>query len=305
MAMDQSEALSRGLWGVLATPFSEGAREVDEASLARLVQDQLEADAVGLVVLGVFGEGARLNTDERMHVLKAVRREAADTPLVVGISELQTDAAVTVSTQLLTALSGSSTPTTLMIQVPTDDSADLARHLRAVHDATGAGIVVQDYPIASGVTVSSEVLLSAVAQCPFVVAVKSEAPPTSVAVAELAAGMRTPVFGGLGGLGLLDELMAGAAGAMTGFSHPGVLGAVLRAWDASGYEQARATYLPWLPLVNFEAQVTVGLAIRKAALRERGVIANADVRRPGMAMPDTLLPLLRRHMAAAREEVLA
>lgn len=299
--MHPSQALSHGLWGVLATPFSEGGHEVDGASLAGLVQDQLAAGAVGLVVLGVFGEGARLSTEERVSVLAAVHREAGSTPLVVGISDLETADVIDVAAELLAAVPDANA--SLMLQVPMDDRDDLVAHLKAVHDATGAGLVVQDYPAASGVSVSSETLLAAVNDCPFVVAVKAEAPPTSVAVAELAAGTQRPVFGGLGGLGLLDELMAGAAGAMTGFSHPQVLGAVLRDWETGGYEQARATYLPWMPLVNFEAQLSVGLAIRKQALRERGLIAHAVVRPPGRSMPDALLPLLRSHLRAAREQV--
>lgn len=305
--MNPSDALSRGLWGVLATPFVKGGKAVDEPSLRALVDDQLAAGAVGLVVLGVFGEGSRLALEERIRVLRAVRDQAPGTPLVVGISELDTQPASDVAGQLLEGLADApgSAPTSLMIQVPTSEGAELSRHLTAVHRSTGAGIVLQDYPVASGITISAAEVLHAVAQCPFVVAIKSEAPPTSVAVAALSAGTTVPVFGGLGGLGLLDELMAGAAGAMTGFSHPQVLGAVLRAWEAEGYEAARTAYLPWMPLVNFEAQVTVGLAIRKAALRERGVIAHADVRAPGMAMPEALAPLLRNHLQATSEQVSA
>lgn len=305
--MERPKALAHGLWGVLASPFEQGGRAVDEASLRAVVQDQLAAGAVGLVVLGVFGEGARLTRDERRQVLGVVRDEAPATPLVIGISELETRAASAVAGDLLTELADApgSPPLSLMLQVPTADSPSLARHLASVYEATGAGIVVQDYPVASGITVSSSAVLDAVGQCPFVVAIKSEAPPTSLAVAELAAATQVPVFGGLGGLGLLDELMAGAAGAMTGFSHPQVLGAVLRAWETGGYEAARAVYLPWLPLVNFEAQVTVGLAIRKAALLERGIIAHAEVRPPGMAMPEALRPLLSRHLHAAHGQVSA
>lgn len=299
--MHHTESLSPGLWGVLATPFDDGAQEVDDASLARLVEDQLQAGAVGLVVLGVFGEGARLSVAERLRVLRAVHREADATPLVLGLAELETASLVASASLLLGAVEGASA--SLMVQVPTDDAGRLIEHLTAVHEATGAGVVMQDYPVASGVVVSSAAVLEAVAACPFVVAVKSEAPPTSVAIAELAQGTRTPVFGGLGGLGLLDELMAGAAGAMTGFSHPAALGSVLRAWDEGGYDAAREAYLPWLPLVNFEAQASVGLAIRKAALCERGLIASGAVRPPAREMPAALMPLLQTHLHAVRQAV--
>jgi 4-hydroxy-tetrahydrodipicolinate synthase len=299
--MRHPKPLTRGLWGVLATPFDESAQQVDETSLARLVEDQLQAGAVGLVVLGVFGEGSRLSDAERLRVVRAVQREASGTPLVVGLAELETAKLVASASLLLEFVEGAAA--SFMVQVPTDDAGRLAEHLTAVHEATGAGIVVQDYPVASGVVASSMTICEAVATCPFVVAVKSEAPPTSVAIAELTQGTGAPVFGGLGGLGLLDELMAGAAGAMTGFSHPSALGSVLRAWEEGGYDAARETYLPWLPLVNFEAQLAVGLAVRKAALRERGLISSGAVRPPAREMPAALQPMLQAHLRAVRQTV--
>ena len=83
---------------------------------------------------------------------------------------------------------------------------------------------------------------------------------------------------GLGGVGLLDELAAGSAGAMTGFSHPAVLANVLRAYRTGGFAAARDVWAPWLPLANFEGQLRVGLAIRKEVLRRRGVIASGRAR---------------------------
>jgi 4-hydroxy-tetrahydrodipicolinate synthase len=127
--------------------------------------------------------------------------------------------------------------------------------------------------------------------------VKSETPRTSVAIAHLVPRVDVPVFGGLGGVGLLDELAAGSAGAMTGFSHPAALAAVLLAHRDGDFAAARKAWAPWLPLANFEGQLRVGLAIRKEILRRRRVIAYGGVRRPAMSMPETLAPLLDHHLA--------
>jgi 4-hydroxy-tetrahydrodipicolinate synthase len=105
------------------------------------------------------------------------------------------------------------------------------------------------------------------------------------------------LFGGLGGVGLLEELAAGSAGAMTGFSHPGVLAAVLRAYREGGFDAARDAFAPWLPLANFEGQLRVGLSIRKEILRRRGVIDSGRVRPPALTLPDSLIPLLEMHLA--------
>ncbi len=149
----------------------------------------------------------------------------------------------------------------------------------------------------SGVSVTDEQVVEIVSACPFAVGVKSETPPTSVAVAHLVSKLDIPVFGGLGGVGLLDELAAGSAGAMTGFSHPAALAAVLRAHRDGGFVAARDAWAPWLPLANFEGQLRVGLSIRKELLRRRGVIASGRVRPPALTLPDSLIPMLEMHLA--------
>lgn len=296
---DTAAPLRPGLWGVLATPFRGMDREVDPESLRREVRLFRELPATGLVVLGVFGEAATLDTAEQRRVVTTVRDERGDLPLVVGLSARSTTLAVEQGRGLAAAAGAALAG--LMVQVNSADPAMLSEHLTAVHEATGAGVVVQDYPIATGVHIGSAELLEAVARCPFVIAIKSEAPPTCPAVAELTAATAVPVFGGLGGVGLLDELAAGAAGAMTGFSHPEGLLEALRAWDEGGHPAACAAFQRWLPLVNFEAQARVGLGIRKESLRMRGVFDDAAVRPPAVTVPDALRPILRGHLDALRE----
>ena len=294
--MSRQAGLARGLWGVLATPFDPSGARVDGDSLRRQLELLRSVGSRGVVALGVFGEAARLDADERSVVAELVAAHAGRLEVVLGLPELTTPDVVTAA-QRLTAAATRPDPI-LMVQVNRPAAEELRAHLRAVHEASGARLVVQDYPAASGVTIAAAVLADAIDDLPFVTAVKSEAPPTSAAIAALTARSSVPVFGGLGGLGLLDELMAGAAGAMTGFSFPEGLAATLAAFDEGGYEAARRAYLPWLPLVNFEAQAGIGLAIRKRSLRQRGVLTSEAVRPPGLALPPALVPLLDRHLAA-------
>jgi 4-hydroxy-tetrahydrodipicolinate synthase len=188
----------------------------------------------------------------------------------------------------------------LMVQANSADPQVLAAHLTAVHRATGAAIVLQDYPVASGVHISAAQILEVLEKCPFIVAIKSEAPPTASAIARLTHATSVPVYGGLGGVGLLDELAAGAAGAMTGFSHPEGLQAALTAWADGGFRAAREAFAPWLPLVNFEAQPGVGLALRKEVLRRRGLISESIVRPPAPQLPPALADLIDAHLDAVR-----
>lgn len=288
--------LQSGVWGVVPTPFAGSALDVDTDSLAQLVEHYTEIGAVGLTVLGVFGEAASLSIAEKALVLETAAG-ASPLPVVAGVTALATRPAIDEALAARDALG--ERLEAVMVQVNSAEPDVLAGHLEGIHRATGAAVVVQDYPAASGVTIPAKVLAAVVRRCPFVAAVKAEAPPTALGIARLTAELDVPVFGGLGGQGLLDELAAGAAGAMTGFSCPEALVATVRAWADDGAAAAFEAFAPFLPLVNFEQQPRVALALRKALFRERGLIADAGVRPPAAPLPDELVPILRQQLAAA------
>ncbi|WP_208747947.1 dihydrodipicolinate synthase family protein [Arthrobacter sp. PM3] len=292
------ESLTPGVWGVVATPFQGSSLDLDLDSLAGLVERYEAIGATGLTVLGVFGEAAALTAGERAAVLETAV-ECTGLPLVVGVTALATRPAIE-EVLAAQAIAGGRLAA-VMVQANSPRPDTVIRHLDAIHRATGAKVVLQDYPLASGVSISTESLITVVQACGFVIAVKAEAPPTSVAIGQLAAAVDVSVFGGLGGQGLLDELLAGAAGAMTGFSYPEALIACVRAWQAGGYEAARQELLPYLPLINFEQQARIALAIRKECLYRRGLIADPGVRTPAAPFPDLLRPALLAHLAEAAE----
>jgi 4-hydroxy-tetrahydrodipicolinate synthase len=294
--MTTTEALERGLWGILATPFAGASRDVDLDSLRRQVGLFTDIGAAGVVALGVFGEGAALSSSEQADVVSAAVDAAQGSSVIVGLSALRTSPAIEQGLNVIDAAGGR--VRALMVQLHSSRVELLISHLTSIHEACGVGIVAQDYPVASGVSVAADVLAEVVRACPFVVAVKAEAPPTSLAIARLTGQLNVPVFGGLGGVGLIDELAAGAAGAMTGFSRPEALLEVIRAYDEGGVAAAHAAYARWLPLANFEAQPGIGLALRKEAMRRRGILADAAVRPPAAVFPPELDATLTAHLAA-------
>lgn len=296
VAPENRESLAPGVWGVVATPFQGSTLDVDLDSLSDLVERYETIGATGLTVLGVFGEAAALTVEERRQVLETAV-ECISLPLVVGVTALATRPAI----EEIRAAQEAAGPrlAAVMVQANSAKPEVVTAHLDAIHRATGARVVLQDYPLASGVAISTEALINAVKASPSVIAIKAEAPPTSVAIATLTAATGVSVFGGLGGQGLLDELLAGAAGAMTGFSYPEALIACVRAWQREGYEAAQRELLPYLPLINFEQQAKVALAIRKECLRERGWIKDSGVRAPAAAFPENLRHGVTVHLREA------
>ncbi len=79
-------------------------------------------------------------------------------------------------------------------------------------------------------------------------------------------------------------MLRGADGAMTGFAFPEMMADVVAAMTAGDEARARDIFDAYLPLVRYESQPGLGLAIRKHILAERGAIAHATVRKPGPAL---------------------
>jgi 4-hydroxy-tetrahydrodipicolinate synthase len=88
----------------------------------------------------------------------------------------------------------------------------------------------------------------------------------------------------MGGVYLYEELLRGAVGTMTGFAFPEILVAIHTAFTRGDRKAARDTFFRYLPLISYEGQPVVGLALRKEILRRRGAIENSLIRHPGPAL---------------------
>jgi 4-hydroxy-tetrahydrodipicolinate synthase len=286
--------LARGIWGLLATPFTSGGA-VDEDSLIRLVDYYATLELSGMTVLGVFGEAADLTAVERRRIVELVHERAPETPLVVGVTSLDTDEAIGEIRNV--AAVGGAAIDSYLVQVSNADPDEVVQHFRRIHEATGARIVAQDYPAVSSVRITREDLATVVVTAPAVSAVKLESVPTPTKVAYLAGRCDVPVFGGLGASYLLDELACGAAGAMTGFTAPEGLLACWQAFLAGGFAAAAEAWAPYLPLVNFEFQPGLARLLRKEGFRARGLFSTSVSRTGQAELTDELRELVVSHLA--------
>jgi len=102
-----------------------------------------------------------------------------------------------------------------------------------------------------------------------------------------------------------QELARGADGAMTGFSYPEMLVEVYERFIAGDAEGAEDVFDVYLPLLRYEAQPGIGLAVRKELLFRRGALASPTVRAPGFTLAaedhrelDRLVARLERRLKA-------
>ena len=149
--------------------------------------------------------------------------------------------------------------------------------------------VLQDFPLVTNVQIATSVILDIVADCPTCVMLKHEDWPGLEKISALRAASdggarRISILCGNGGLFLLEEMTRGADGAMTGFGYPEMMAQVVAAFEAGDMSRARDIFDAYLPMVRYEAQPGLGLAIRKYSLARQGVIAHPTVRAPASVL---------------------
>jgi len=165
---------------------------------------------------------------------------------------------------------------------------------------------VQDYPPISGFAMEAGLLARIAREVPAARTIKLEDPPTPFKTARIltAAGeTKVAILGGLGGVFLLEELLAGAAGVMTGFAYPEVLVKVVSLYRAGKLEDAADVFYRFVPLMRFEFQEAIGMAIRKEVFRRRGAIADGSTRAPAAVLDEGTRVALDRVLAwTAKQE---
>lgn len=274
-----------GVFSVLPTAFHDDG-DLDLDGTANLVRATRDAGVAGLTVLGVMGEAAELREDERRAVLAFVRSTAPTVPLVVGVSG---DSAALIAERARDAAEAGLDA----LMVGAARAVGLAEAVAAAATA-GLPIVIQDYPLGSGVTATATEISVVAAAQPLVIGVKAEAPPTSGAIAALHhANPGLGVMGGLGGLFLIDELRAGASGVMTGFALPERLVSIVRTYPTDPVEAERE-WEQLLPLMRLEAFPPFSLVVRKEVWRLRRAIGSSHCRRAGARLDDQARDDVRR-----------
>jgi len=307
MANQMLDESARGVFAISATPFTDDGA-VDRASTDRMVDFYLEAGVTGLTILGVMGEAPKMSPEEsRAFCDQVLRRVDERVPVVVGVSAPGLSAIESLTGQVMD-LGASGIMVSPMAGLRTDEAIEGYFHL--VCDALGeVPIVLQDYPPASGVHMSVPLLNKLFADLPSLKILKHEDWPglrkiTKFRVAEEGgAHRRISIMVGNGALFLPQELHRGVDGAMTGFAFPDMLVLVCEKHAVGDEEGAVDLFDAYLPLVRYEQQLGIGLAIRKETMRRRGVIASAKTRAPGPSLDahdhaelDHLIERLKRRL---------
>ena len=268
-----------GIFNILATPF-DSQQQLDLESLRGLVAFQLDKGANGLTILGVLGEAAKLSVEERHRVMNTVM-EVVDgaIPVVVGTSHADVKTCISLSQAAFDAGAAGVMIAPPRLENPDDET--IFSLYKRIGDTIQNPIVVQDFPPVNGVIMSPQLIGRIRREIPQAACLKLEDPPLMQKItAILQETSELKIFGGLGGMFLLEELRRGATGTMTGFAFTEILVAVYESFQRDDRKRAQQIFDRYLPLIRFENQPGINLTIRKYLLYRRGAIANPTPRNP-------------------------
>ena len=291
------DATAKGTFAIAPTPFHDDGR-IDEGSLDHMADFYVEAGCTGITLLGIMGEAPKLDAPEAISVVRRVAGRIGNTiPVVVGVSAPGFAAMRTLAHAAMDAGAAG-----VMIapqpSLRTDDQ--IVNYFGQAVAAIGKDVpwVLQDYPLTLSVVMTPDVIRRIVEANPSCVMLKHEDWPGLEKISRLRAFQAEArlaplsILTGNGGLFLDFEMERGADGAMTGYAFPELLTDVVRFSTAGQRDAAHDIFDAHLPLIRYEQQLGIGLAVRKHVMALRGIIAS-----PAQREPRTVLS------AAARQEI--
>ncbi len=281
------DATVRGVFTISVTPFTDDG-SLHLQGVGRLMDFYLSHGVTGVTVLGMMGEAPKLSAVEARTFVEAVCHHLhGRLPVIVGVSSPGF-----ASMRELAEVAIDAGASGVMVAPPgtVQTDAQIIDYFQSTADALGdIPFVLQDFPLATGVQIAPSVICEIIRRIPTCIMLKHEDWPglnkiTALREAERAGNRRISILAGNGGIFLPEELDRGADGAMTGYAYPEMLVEVCRLHAAGDRDAASDLFDAHLPLVRYEQQPAVGLAVRKHVLARRGAIASSLQRKPGRSL---------------------
>lgn len=275
-----------GIYVIAATPFTDTGA-LDLSSVDRLADFYLSCGVNGMTILGMMGEASKLSSEECDLVMRRfLSCIQSRIPVIVGVSNPGTNPLVSLAQSAMDAGAAG----VMIAPLPSHQTEEqLINYFTSTCDALGPDvpIVLQDYPTVTTAYISVPTIEKLIDQVPQIVMLKHEDSGAHNKLSRLRRGAdskahrRISILVGNGGLYLPQELARGADGAMTGFAYPEMLVQVCKLFASGKADAGEDLFDTYLPLLRHEAQLGIGIALRKELLRRRGAIASAFVRAPG------------------------
>jgi dihydrodipicolinate synthase/N-acetylneuraminate lyase len=270
----------RGIFVIVVTPFTE-SYELDVESLRKEVRFCIEAGAHGLVGPANASEFPTLSDDERKRWIEIVVSETAgQIPVVAATTSGHYLPAVELSrfSEQVGADGIMAMPPPILSPGPDG----CYQYYKALSDALAIPICIQNYYGPAGTPMPVDLLARMCRELENVQYLKEETLPEPRAISRTLAAAGDAckgVFGGQGGIYIIDEWRRGAHGNMPACQSTEVHVAIWQKLEEGDEAGARQIFNQLLPLINFERMH--GVATYKEVLQRRGIFKTTVSRAPG------------------------
>ena len=280
---------NNGVHFMMPTVFNDSGK-IDLESMMNITKFAKDSGCAGIVLLGVMGEAHRLSEEERNFLIKEISNSSKKLSLILTIG-VSAESGYLVSKYSETA--SNSGAEQVMVAPPIMKKPNekvLYRYYEEVNNSIddNTKIVIQDLPDQSGVYMSPEFMVNLDKSLEKVNSIKLEDPPTPSKISKIVKikSKDLKIFGGLGGLFFLEELLRGASGTMTGFAFTEILVQIYNLYNSKKIDEAKKIFYEWLPLIRYENTAGISLSIRKEILRRRNITKFSNLRYPTPSMDE-------------------
>ncbi len=287
----------QGIFPSIPTAFRLDG-DIDLNAQRRIVRFAIEHGAHGMLCFGLAGEVHRLTPLERCRLCEVIVDETNGAiPILVGASAASEHASIGLAREVQ-RLGASG----VVIPVPAGEvlsDAVLLRYFQAVASAVDLPVMIQDAPEYLGRAVRPELVRELIATVPQVSYVKLESGPEGIATWLRVLEGAAAIFGGDGGVYLLDCLRSGARGIAPALDVFDVLAMIYAHESAGQRDEADRLFRRILPMLVFEMQSMAHSNLcAKYVLSKRGVGLNVTLRQPAAELTTVDVTLLDRHLEA-------
>jgi dihydrodipicolinate synthase/N-acetylneuraminate lyase len=287
----------RGVFPSIPTPFTDEGG-VDLVAQRNIVRFAVDHGADGLICFGLAGEVLQLAPDERERLAEVIVDEVAGAvPVLVGVGAESEH----VSRRLARAMEATGVDGVVIPPPATTgfDPGTLHRYFARIAETVSLPVMIQDAPDLLGVEVGPELVKQTLASAENVQYIKLEVAGDGIArwVAEIDGA--AAIFGGNGGMYILDCLRAGAVGVAPGLEVVDLLSAIHDAEVGGDTDAAELLFSRFLPLVVFEQQdIHHHNGCCKYILSRRGVDLPTQLCPPARQLKPEAIPVLERYIEA-------
>ena len=284
-----------GIAPILFTPFDENG-DIDADGLARITRFEVDGGVHAIGINGFASEAYKLTDDERLQTVEIVASElAGGLPLIIGLAPNSLEAAI----KQARAFAAYQPAALMTLPPPTMDNGAgaLVDFYIEFANAIDAPIILQQAPHIPQYR-HTELPAAALAEiadrAPGVLYYKLEGPGSAAKMRQLKPllGADRKMFGGGGGITVLEELRNGAAGLIPGVGFNEVFLAAWDEWRTGDADAAETIIQAGAPLTRAVSGRghEYSLHMRKQLMKRARRIRSACVRKPTIAFDECDLP---------------